>query len=105
MKLEAETIAITLHVPRSSLTVIETPVRVTQKNCEHVLGLPVRTFLGLVRDFRTSGGEVLEIGKLRSVRLDAFEAWLRARASRTVVVAEPLDAVDEYAALLGFVKV
>ena len=58
-------------------------LRVTQRTAERVLGLPARTFLGLVREYGSAGGEVLAIGKLRSVSTVHFEKWLQGRSVAT----------------------
>ena len=71
-----------LAVPRSALTVIERPHRVSQRNALAVLGLPPRAFLELAREFRDAGGEVLSVGKLRCVALEAFDAWLCRRNAK-----------------------
>jgi len=93
---------INVPIPRSALTLIETPRTVSQRNCLGVLGLDRRHYLELWRDYRDAGGAVMSAGKLRLVEIEPLLAWLRSRRPATsvpTVVAH--DAVDELAAELG----
>ena len=68
----------TLAIPENAVRMIAAlPETITQRNVEAVTGLPVRTFLELIR----SPGfplRVHHIGKLRVVNRVAFVQWLEA---------------------------
>lgn len=97
---------VTIAIPRSALTIIETPRCVSQRTSERVLGVPRRAFLDLVARYREAGGTVLNVGKLRVVEIDPLLAWMTSVERRRDVIdttAEEVEAdpVDAYAAGLG----
>jgi hypothetical protein len=77
---------------------------VSQRTSERLLGIPRRAFLELVRQFDSAGGEVIATGKLRLVRLQAFEAWLRER-SLPSVSATPANGEGTFDSELGLLVV
>lgn len=85
---------VTISIPRSCLTVVESPRCVSQRTAERVLGLPRRTFLELVREFGASGGAVIATGKLRIVEIDPFVAWLRSRSVKSTTPTRDDDLGD-----------
>lgn len=81
---------VTFTIPRSALTLVETPKTVSQRTVEPVMGITPRLYLESLPDFEASGGSVLRLGKLRLVEVDHFVNWLRARANKS-----PAAATDE----------
>ena len=99
---EPATVALTIAVPRSALTVAAAPPElVSQKTSEAVLGIPRRAFLDSLPAFRAQGGEVATLGKLRLVDRVAFVAWLRSRGAQRVVDPVRASNDDLVAAELG----
>lgn len=87
---------VALSVPRGVFSVVEAPpVMVSQRNCMAALGVPPRPFLReLLPSFRSAGGIVAKLGKLRLARRDALVAHLEAqgRADVAQVSSSPGDA-------------
>lgn len=98
-----DALTVAVRIPRSELRIVETPVRATQRNAESVFGIPKRTFLDLAREYGRDGGEVLPIGKLRSVEVAAFDRWLRRRAPVPSSTPAPNDSEDTLLEDLGLV--
>jgi hypothetical protein len=100
----ADTVAITVHVPRHAFAPAAQeqtlPDYLSGKTAERILSVPARTFAEHRRrpDFWP---EVLVVGKLRLVRRTEYIAWLREQSERRTAPPEPRDAVDELAAELG----
>jgi hypothetical protein len=71
----------TVVLPPEALTlVLPPPEMLSQVNVEHVLGLPVRTYLELLREPGCTIA-VTPVGKLRLVDRGTFRRWLEARAT------------------------
>lgn len=100
-----EMVELAIAVPRSML-VASAPLTITQRNAEVAIGLSPRGFLELLPAFRSAGGVVSAIGKVRLVDARAFVAWLasRAAAPKPANDAKPKGGVDALAAELGLVK-
>lgn len=87
-------------LPRSELRLVQQVRRLTQHNCLPVTGQKPRSWLATLPSYRDDGGEVLSLGKTRSVDADAYIAWLRQRGE-AADKPDQTDVVDAYAASLG----
>jgi len=102
-----ELVEIVVPIPRSALTVHAAPPDLLgQANVTAAIGITARVYLALLREFRASGGEVLEVGKSRLTDRAQFVAWLRARAGAPTTAASTAsstasEAVDGLAHELG----
>ncbi len=94
----AERVTVAFELPTTALTVVAAPpMRVSQKTCEHALGIPKRVFLDSLPAYRAGGGEVIAHGKLRLVEPNAYLGWLRTHRR----VAAQVDEAAAIAAELG----
>ena len=88
----------TIELPASALRIeAPRPIMLSQHTSEAVLGLKRRAFIELVRDFRASGGEVINAGRTRLVELEPFVAWLRHRE----ITAQSEDGAEAMAREMG----
>lgn len=91
----AESIAVTVAIPRDQLPQGAPPDLYSQRNCD-LLGLDARAFLELLR--RPGAPSPMKIGKLRCVPREEMLAFMtRLREQQTRV--KPLDGADRL--LLG----
>jgi hypothetical protein len=97
----SETVQVVVDVPRSALTIVETPRAVSQVTSERVLGLPRRPFLEAVAAYGAAGGRVATLGRLRLVDVDPFLAWLAARKPAAADAAPANDPIEALADELG----
>jgi hypothetical protein len=94
----AERVTVAFELPTTALTVVAAPpMRVSQRTCEHALGIPKRVFLDSLPAYRASGGEVIAHGKLRLVEPSAYLGWLRIHRGQV----REVDEVAAIAAELG----
>jgi len=92
-----KTIKATIALPIAELRVAApSPDLVSQKTSEAMFGIPRRTFLASLGDYRATGGEIIRLGRLRLVRRDEYITWLANRQFNE----EPQD-VAELAEALG----
>jgi hypothetical protein len=69
----------TVVLPPEALTIVAPqPEMISQVTVEHVLGVPSRTYLELLRE-RDCPVAVTSVGKLRLVDRSLFRGWLEAR--------------------------
>ena len=93
----SETIRASIELPAGAVLVQAAPPElVSQKTSEAVLGIGRRAFLESLPAFRCSGGEVIELGRLRLVKREPYVAWLTREPSSAET-----DAAKDLAAELG----
>lgn len=62
-------------------------LRISQRTCESAIGVPRRAFLASLPAYRSAGGEVEQLGKLRLVEPGAYLGWMRQQATATAAAA------------------
>lgn len=94
---------IQVSIPRAALTIVEAPRTVSQRSSERVLGVPSSVYLASLRAYQRDGGEVMTLGRLRLVEVDAYVRWLgrSSAAAPTTPAPATRDAVDDLARELG----
>lgn len=95
---------VSIEIPRSALTIVERPRTASQRTSERVFGLPKRHYLDLLPLYRGEGGQVMDVGKLRVVDVDAFVGWLSRRAALQPAKTAPAnDGLSDLERELGLV--